>query len=275
MSKPRFAKKSLGQNFLTSTEVREQILNAAGELQGKNILEIGPGLGFLTTKLLKSGATLTAVEVDERAVEILAKDFGQKKNFTLLHQSILHTDLDEIFEHKKYSVIANIPYHLTAPIVKKLFAETKNRPEKCILMVQKEVAEKVCRTRPGGGKVTKPRTILQIAVEVFATAENLFAVPRTCFEPAPKVDSAVIRLTTRKAPLVKPELERDFFTVVQAGFAERRKMLKNSLERFFGLPAEKLLGNIDGNRRAETLEIEEWIEIAKKFQKISSDQKAR
>ncbi|MBT3349266.1 ribosomal RNA small subunit methyltransferase A [bacterium] len=268
MKKSNFAKKSLGQNFLNSIEIRDKIVESAGDLTEKNVLEIGPGLGFLTTKLLKAGAHLTAIELDERSVKILSKDFEQKKHFTLMHGSILDLDLDEIFEQKNYSVVANIPYNITAPILKKLLAETKNRPDCCILMVQKEVAEKICRTKPGSEKITKTRTILQISVEIFAETENLFEVPRTFFEPVPNVDSAVIRVKIRDVPLVDPKLESTFFTVVNAGFSERRKKLKNSFEKFFGFPAEKILGSIDGNRRGETLDIAEWIEIAENFVKF-------
>ncbi len=254
-----FAKKSLGQNFLQSTEVRKKIINSAGEITGKNVLEIGPGLGFLTTKLLAANANVTAVELDERAIEILNRDFAHKPNFHLISGSILDLDLDEIWGTKNYCVIANIPYHITSPILKRLLAETKNQPEFALLMVQKEVAQKLC---------DKKNSILKTSVDVFAESEICFEVPRENFQPIPKVDSAVIKLNIRDVPLVKKEMQKDFFTVVNAGFSQKRKKLGNFLGSSFGIPAEQLLGDIDPHRRAETLEITEWIAITERFQGI-------
>ena len=255
-----FAKKSLGQNFLHSTEIRDKILEAAGDISDKNVLEIGPGLGFLTAKLLAAKANLTAIELDDRAVKILRKDFGQKGNFNLIHGSILDQNLDDLFGDKPYQVIANIPYHITSPILKRLLSETKNRPQSAILMVQKEVAKKICDT--------KKRSILSISVEVFAEPEILFEVGRENFSPSPKVDSSIIRLKVRDKPLVSAKIERDFFTVIRAGFSEKRKKIGNVLGKFFGVPSGQLLGSIDPNRRAETLDISEWLKIMKNFQKI-------
>jgi len=142
-SKERFAKKSLGQNFLQSHEIREKIIEAAGDIREKNILEIGPGLGFLTSGLLTKKANVWAIEIDDRAINTLQKNFEHKPNFKLIHGDVLDQSLDTILEQKKYSIIANIPYNITARILKKILAETKNKPEEAILMVQKEVAEKI------------------------------------------------------------------------------------------------------------------------------------
>ena len=263
MNKKISAKKSLGQNFLHSTDVRDGILAAAGELAGKNVLEIGPGKGFLTEKLLEAGAHVTAVELDDRLIPFLEERFGDHPNFNLIHGSILIQDLDEIFEQKKYSVIANIPYNITNPIIKKLLAETKNSADFCILMVQKEVAEKIC---PVEKKGQIKRSILSISVEVFAEAQILFGVPRQYFSPAPKVDSAIIRFDVRPQALVSKANERDFFTVVNAGFQEKRKKIGNSLRRFFGIDSKLLLGEIDENLRPENLSVTDWQKIAENFQ---------
>ncbi len=262
MKRKSFAKKSLGQNFLQSTKIRDQILESVGDLKDKEILEIGPGLGFLTNKLVAKKANLTAVELDDRAVELLTKDFGHRENFHLIHGDILKQDLDEIFESKKYSIIANIPYNITSPILKKALAKTKNKPQMMTLMVQKEVAEKLCP--PSNNKPWK-RSILSLSVEIFAEAKFLFSVGREHFDPVPKVDSAIIQITTRPVPLVNEDMERDFFTVVHAGFSSKRKKLGNVMGSFFGIDAKKILGDIDPNRRAETLGVEEWIEIVKNF----------
>ncbi len=265
----KFAKKSLGQNFLNNPAIREKILEEAGDISGKNILEIGPGLGFLTTALIKAKANLTAVELDPRAIKVLNTDFGHNKNFKILNEDILKVDLDELYSSKylpagrqDYSIIANIPYNITNPIIRKITEKTKNKPEFSILMVQKEVGEKICLH-----KKTK-RSILSIAVEVYAETKYCFTVPRTDFDPAPKVDSAIIKITTRPFPLITEELTNDFFTVVNGGFSEKRKKLSNVIGKFFGIPSDQLLGEIDGNRRAETLSVEEWIEITNNFRKL-------
>jgi len=243
----KFAKKSLGQNFLTDPEIRDGILEAAGDIKGKNILEIGPGLGFLTSKLLSSGANLTAVELDDRAVVRLQNDFGHMDHFRLIPGDILDQDLDVMFEQKNYSIIANIPYNITAPILRKTLSSTKNKPDFMLLMVQKEVAQKL---------VAKKRSILSISVEIFAEAEICFLVGRECFNPVPGVDSAIIKITTRKEPLVSAEDEKKFFQVVNRAFKEKRKKLSNTL------PAEWLEG-IDANLRPEVLDIDDWLKITK------------
>jgi len=253
-----FAKKSLGQNFLQNSNIRQQIIESAGNIKGKEILEIGPGLGFLTTELLNQSAQVTAVEIDERAVEILLRDLGHKENFKLIEGDILQQDLDEIFVHKSYSIIANIPYNITSPILRKILADTENKPQKTILMVQKEVAEKICNN--------KKRSILSISVEIYAEPKILFGVSKENFSPVPKVDSAVIEIVTRPEPLIPKMIEKEFFVVVNAGFSQKRKKLGNVFKSFFGIPTSRLLGKIDPNQRAETLSIDDWLEITKNFQ---------
>lgn len=300
----KFAKKHLGQNFLTSFEVRDKILDEAGDLKERKILEIGPGLGFLTEALLGVEVHVTAIELDERAFKILSNKFAHKKNLRLLNQDILQTNIDKLFEKDEYFVIANIPYNITNPIIRKLLEKTKNKPVFALLMVQKEVAQKICdpvahsfhlnskaeilkqvqdntTNQPFGvplrgvavasqKRAKSKRSILSIAVEVYAEAKYCFTVNRDLFEPAPKVDSAIIKLTTRRKPLIDEEINRDFFTVVNAGFSEKRKKIGNVLGKFFGVPSDQLLGNIDGNRRAETLSIEEWTNITENFQSIDT-----
>jgi 16S rRNA (adenine1518-N6/adenine1519-N6)-dimethyltransferase len=245
----KFAKKSLGQNFLQSAEIRDKIINSAGEIENQNILEIGPGLGFLTEAILKNKPKkLIAIEFDERSVGILNTKFVQEKSLELIHNDFLAEDLDHLWGNEKWEIIANIPYNITNPILKKICAQTKNKPKTTILMIQKEVAEKIINQ--------KKRSILSISVEIFAEVEYLFTVDRKHFIPSPKVDSAVIKLKMRESSLVPKELDKTFFSVVNRGFSSKRKKIKNNL------PPE-LLEGIDENRRAENLNIEEWITIAK------------
>ncbi len=251
-----FAKKSLGQNFLQSPVIRDIILQTAGDISQKQVLEIGPGLGFLTTKLLAEKCILTAVELDARSIEILKRDFEHKPNFRLIYDDILSISLDDLYPTENYSVIANIPYNITSPLIRKILSRTQNKPEKCILMVQKEVAQKICSSK---------RSILSISVELFASSRIATFVKSTDFSPAPKVDSAVIELIVRKTPLIPTEMEADFFTVLHAGFSRKRKKIQNYIGAFFGVSSDILLKDIDGEKRAETLTIEEWIHITEQF----------
>ena len=143
----KFAKKDLGQNFLHNVQVRDDILEEAGDISEKKILEIGPGLGFLTSSLLATKADVYAVEFDKRVAEIISRDFGHMKNFHLFNVDFLQFDLDDLFKNDKYSIIANIPYNITAPIFRKVLEKTENKPEFAIFMVQKEVGQKVCKPK--------------------------------------------------------------------------------------------------------------------------------
>ncbi|MCF7905635.1 16S rRNA (adenine(1518)-N(6)/adenine(1519)-N(6))-dimethyltransferase RsmA [Candidatus Gracilibacteria bacterium] len=275
MIKKKFAKKSLGQNFLHSVEVRDHILQEAGDICGKNILEIGPGLGFLTTKLLQKKANVTAVELDRRAATMLREDLAQKKNFLLLEEDILHTTFDTLpfprgnnASSDPYAIIANIPYNITSPLLRKIFSATTKKPDYALLMVQYEVAKKIA-VDPKDTKKPK-HSLLSLSVEIFAESEFLFKVGRENFNPVPKVDSAVIRITTRKKQCVSASMEHDFFNVLHAGFSRKRKKIGNVLGPCLGIPSEVLLGNIDPNRRAETLSVPEWITITQNFQKEKS-----
>lgn len=257
-----FAQKSWGQNFLQSPEIRDKILFSAGNLKGQNILEIGPGLGFLTTKLLKENPNkCITVEIDPRAIEILKKDFGHKESFQVIEGDILQQDLDTIWKEEPYMVIANIPYNITSPILRKLLSRTKNKPKKTILMVQKEVGLKICNT--------KKRSVLSLSVEIFAETEYLFHVSRNDFLPIPKVDSGVICLTLRHTPLIPETLQKDFFIVINAGFSQKRKKIGNYIGSFFGVSSQLLLQDIDPNKRAETLSVEEWEKITYNFRKYT------
>lgn len=250
-----FAKKSLGQHFLCDGMVRERILDSAGDIKDRAVLEVGPGTGFLTSHLLRRGARVTAVEADSRLIPRLQLEFGHNTNFRLIEGDILQVDLDALFPDTPYEVIANIPYNITAPLIRKFLTRHTNRPTRCILMVQKEVAEKICDS--------KKRSLLSLSVEVYAQPEYLFTVTRDMFAPPPKVDSAILQIVLRDEPLVAKELEQDFFTVVSAGFSQKRKKLGNVLGGHFGIPSQQLLGDIDPNLRPEKLRVEEWTAIAR------------
>jgi len=250
------AKKSLGQNFLEEASIVERIIAVSQVSREDVVVEIGPGMGALTFPLLERVKKVIAVEADERFIELL----GEKKatNLALYQGNILDINIgailaDEIDEQEKYQVIANIPYYITAPIIRLLLSLPK-QPEQIILMVQDEVAERI--TAEAGAM-----SLLSIMAQYYAKTEKLFFVPKEAFDPVPKVDSAIIRLIPQKA--FDKEEDRRFFRVVKVGFQARRKTLVNNLRGAFGLDKEtieKLLGAraLTLDIRAQALTLDDW-----------------
>ncbi len=250
-------KKELGQHWLRDRTILSAIADSAELTADDVVLEIGPGLGTLTSELLRRAGSVVAVEFDE---ELAAKLPGQfpGKQLTVTNEDILHYDLEKL--PRGYKVVANVPYYITSKIVEKLMTAT-NKPSIAVLLVQKEVAERIA-ARPGD------LSILGISAQVFAEASLGVNVPREYFTPPPKVDSQVVVLRTRDVPIIEPEDERAFFRVVKAGFIAKRKKLRSSVAAGLGITkpeAEALLrhANIDPDLRAEDLSIEEWVRLAR------------
>lgn len=249
-------KKELGQHWLTDREILAEIADEADIQQADTVLEIGPGLGTLTSELLKRAWKVVAVEFDtDLAVKLPGQYPG--KNLEVLNGDILSFDLETL--PKGYVVVANVPYYITSKIVQKLMT-ANNKPRIAVLLVQKEVAERIAAD-PGD------MSILAISAQVFAEASLGVEVPKQYFTPPPKVDSQVIILRTRDESLVKPEEEQEFFKMVKAGFSAKRKKLRSSLAGGLGISkdeAERLLGraNISADYRAEDLAIEDWHKLA-------------
>ena len=252
-------KKSLGQHWLKDPEILADIAEAA-ELTGDDVvLEIGPGLGTLTSRLLARANSVTAVEFDTDLARKLPGQFPGKK-LTVVNQDILQFDLNQL--PKNYKVVANVPYYITSKIVEKLMT-AENKPSIAVLLVQKEVAERIAA---GPGNMS----VLSVSVQIFAEAELDIEVPRQFFTPPPKVDSQVVVLRTRNNPLITPEDQRDFFRIVKAGFSAKRKKLRSSLSGGLGIDksvAEELLKNagISPDARAEDLAIEDWRRLLKEW----------
>lgn len=266
-------KKQLGQNFLINDEIVDQIV-AAGEITSDDtIIEVGPGTGILTEKLLKTGAAILAIEKDFDLITKLKRNLGEPKNLKIIHQDALWFDLSTFNPSTvlgaSYKVVANIPYNITSPLIRK-FLENENKPELIIMTIQKEVAERIT-AKPGSSS----RGLLTIIVEFYAAAEIILDVPRKNFYPVPKVDSAVIKIKPypnlkghlrggREAgELVRPEL---FFKIVKAGFSAKRRQVHNSLAAtFYWTAAETSTilesANIDSKLRAEDLSLENWLEL--------------
>ncbi len=250
-------KKSLGQHWLKDRFVLEHIADCAEITRADTVLEIGPGLGTLTSELLRRASKVTAVEFDQDLARKLPAQFPGK-NLEVVVSDILAYDLST--QPRGYKVVANVPYYITSKIVQ-LLMTSQNKPAIAVLLVQKEVAERLAAT-PGD------MSILAISAQIFAEVSLGDVVPAELFTPPPKVDSQGVILKTRQTPLVAPADEKQFFKVVKAGFSAKRKKLRSSLAGGLGISkqhTETLLkqANISPDARAEDLSIEEWKTLAR------------
>jgi len=251
------ARKSLSQNHLADGVVLEHILEVAAIRPGERIVEVGPGIGILTAQLLAAGAVVTAVELDERLAGHLRARFSDEPNLTLLEADFLDVELASLASDP-WALVANVPYHISSPILHHVLG-TEPRPRRFVMMVQKEVAERIAA--PAGGM-----SYLSVFVQYHAQVQVAFSVPAAAFEPAPEVDSAVLVGETHPRRL-EPAAEDELWRLVQAGFRERRKMVHNVLARQLpGLERGRVDGAlaacaIDLDRRPQTLSVDEWLAL--------------
>lgn len=254
------AKKSLGQNFLKSELALKKIIEA-GEIKPEDIiLEIGPGKGALTKKLLEKAELVIAVEKDRELFEFLKKKFEKEiteKKLILVEEDILEFQIVN-YELQKYKIVANIPYNITGAILKKFLTE-QNQPECMILMVQNEVAKRIVAN-------DKKESILSVSVKAYGEPKMIMKVPARYFSPAPKVDSAIIAIKniSRKFFNKNNINEKNFWEIVKTGFAHKRKLLSSNLKPLFGNNTSKVLeqARIKENSRAEDISLDEWKMIA-------------
>lgn len=263
-------KKSLGQNFLRDEDIIKKIIESA-ELKSEDlVVEIGPGEGVLTEKLAEKAGRVLAIELDDRLIELLRSKLRNKNNVEIIHGDVLKLNLSEIIsktfdnsELKSYKLVANIPYYITSAIIR-LFLETEFPPREMFVMVQKEVAKRIV-AMPG------QMSILAVSVQYYAKAEYLFEVKKQSFEPIPKVDSAVIRITRNENQKTRHREEaRKFFRIVKAGFSAKRKTLVNNLSNSLQKDRkeiEKILleMNFLPTVRAQELSVEDWIVLEQKI----------
>ena len=222
------ANKSFGQNFLIDDDVIDGIIESANISKKDLVIEIGPGLGTLTSKLLENANKVIAVEIDNKMVEVISDRFRMYNNLQIINEDILKIDLNAIIENEKQEdgkvkIVANLPYYISTPIIMKLLEERLNIDE-IVVMVQKEVADRLT-AKPG----TKLSGAITYAVDYYAEAEPVLNVGRDCFIPAPKVDSEVIKLKLRKQPKVEVNNEKELFKLIKLNFTQRRKTLINVL----------------------------------------------
>jgi 16S rRNA (adenine1518-N6/adenine1519-N6)-dimethyltransferase len=261
--------KGLGQNFLQDDHALQEIVARASIRPADEILEIGPGLGNLTRYLALSARHVTAVELDKNLFPILETVLAPYKNVRLVQGDILKLNPADLMEAPGYLVVANIPYYITSVVIRHLL-ESGSRPRRLVLTVQEEVAGRIC-ARPG------KMSLLALSVQVYGTPAIVAYLPSEAFHPAPKVDSAVLRVDLLPEPVIPLPLLNAFFTLIKAGFSQKRKTLRNSLSGGLGIrpeAAESLLSaaGIDPMRRAETLSLEEWGRLCeqadKRFQAV-------
>ena len=238
------ADKNLGQHFLVDQESLQAVM-AAGDLKADDtVLEIGPGLGVMTTPLTQQVGKVIAVEADQRLADLLRRD--QPANLEIVHQDIMRFDLRLL--PKRYKVVANIPYYLTSGILR-LFLEADSKPQILALLIQKEVAERVT-AQPGN------MSVLALSVQYYGKPELKAVVERHKFWPPPQVDSAVLQIKVHKKPAFPAEPDK-LFRLIKAGFGEKRKMLKNSLAGGLNIAMDLSAKLIDESRLAETARAQE------------------
>ncbi len=248
-------KKSLGQHWLKDPEILKQIADQADISPGESVLEIGPGLGTLTSRLLKKTNNVVVVELDEDLAKKLPGQFPGK-NLKVYNEDILDFDLTIL--PKNYKVVANVPYYITSKIIQKLMT-SENPPKTIVLLIQEEVAERIVAKND-------QMSILSLSVQIYAEASLGVEVPAHYFTPPPKVDSQVVVLARRNRPLIDPAEQKDFFKLVRIGFSAKRKKLSTNLSVGYGVnkkDAEKWLAdcNIAQDVRAQQLTIDQWKEL--------------
>jgi 16S rRNA (adenine1518-N6/adenine1519-N6)-dimethyltransferase len=251
----------MGQNFLINRDVLQQIVAAAELEPADTVVEIGPGLGLLTSELTSRAGNVIAVELDERLAGALGQTLHNPPNLNIIIDDILQVDpaaLIEPYQVSNYKVVANLPYYITSPTLRH-FLEARVKPSLLVVMVQQEVGQTIV-AKPGD------MSLLSVSIQFYGQPRIVCKVPADCFFPQPKVDSVVLRIDVYKEPPVKVNDQSRFFDLVRAGFGNRRKQLHNSLSRGLQIETQKAISmleqaGIDPKRRAETLSLEEWAEL--------------
>jgi 16S rRNA (adenine1518-N6/adenine1519-N6)-dimethyltransferase len=263
-------RKGLGQHFLVSEAHLQSVAEAAALGPEDVVLEIGPGLGALTRLLAAKAGHVVAVEIDEQLIPLLQRTLAAHSNVTILAGDILQLRPGDVLSSIlgdasepvsgpfRYKVVANLPYYITSAVLRHLL-EAQQQPQLMVVTVQREVAERICAEPPR-------LSLLAVSVLFYAQPELLHVIPAGAFTPRPKVDSAVLRLRVRPRPAVDVEDVDRFFRIVRAGFAQRRKQLRNGLSHGLGLRRDVVSAalqdaGVDPRRRAETLALAEWGQV--------------
>ena len=260
-----YAKKKFGQNFLINDNVIDSIIEKSNLDKNTLVIEIGPGLGTLTNKLLEVAKKVISIELDKDMVDILNDRFKFYDNFMLINEDCLKVDMEELIEKEKeqdkeinkVKIVANLPYYISTPIIMKLLEENL-KVDEIVVMVQKEVADRLVGKNDIGA--------ITYEVDYYSIASSLIDVNKSCFLPSPKVDSEVIKLEKRKEKIVDSKDSKLLFNLIKNSFNQRRKTLVNTLVNYFNNKQDAIkcledLG-IDVNIRGEKLSLEEFNNIA-------------
>lgn len=263
------ARKSLGQHFLIDGEVLGVIVKAAELTPEDTVVEVGPGLGILTRELAQRAGNVIAVELDKELASLLQRQLSSLANLRVVNADILKVKLSQLLGGKSsYKVVANLPYYITSPVLR-YFVESSPKPSLMVMMVQKEVGEAIVA---GPGKMS----LLAVSLQVYSEPKVVAYVPARSFYPQPKVDSVILRFDMLEEPAVKVADINSFFEVVKCGFSSPRKQIHNSLAHGLGIKASEVApllkqADIDPQRRAETLSLEEWARLYKIVESATKD----
>ncbi|MDO8495548.1 MAG: 16S rRNA (adenine(1518)-N(6)/adenine(1519)-N(6))-dimethyltransferase RsmA [bacterium] len=251
--------KLLGQNFLVNPHIQEEIV-AAGEIGPEDIvIEVGPGTGLLTKPLLSTGAKILAVEKDRQLAELLGESLIDSPNLEIIPEDILQFKPQNYkLEEGQYKVLGNIPYYLTSHLIRTILEEWP-RPAAIVLMIQKEVAQRIVALPP-------KLNLLALSIQFYGQAKIIRHVAKGNFRPAPKVDSSIIKIIPEELSAERSRLVTPFFRIIKAAFSGKRKQLINSLSSGLSIPKTELEAafqkvNIDSKRRPESLNIQEWLRL--------------
>jgi 16S rRNA (adenine1518-N6/adenine1519-N6)-dimethyltransferase len=252
--------KSFGQHFLISRKALDAVVEAARLEGGDNVLEVGSGTGVLTVELASRTARVVAVEIDRNILPVLRETTARFPNVEIVPRDLLDIDPEQVFSGEPYKLVANLPYYITA-LTLRHFLEARNRPREMVVMVQREVAERMTAA-PGD------MSLLALSVQFYAEPKIVARVPPTAFFPPPQVESAVVRLELHPEPPLSGAARERFFELAHAGFAEKRKQVHNSLARNLRVPQEEVArwlatAGIDPMRRAETLSLADWLRLTR------------
>ena len=255
--------KAFGQNFLVDRAVLQDIVAAADISANDQILEVGAGTGVLTRELAQRARRVVAVELERDMLTLLTETTRHYSNVERLARNLLFIDPFEVFGRESYKLVANLPYYITAPTFRH-FLESTNPPSRIVVMVQAEVAQRIV-AEPGD------LSVLAVSIQFYGRPEIVARVPARAFYPAPKVDSAILRIDVHETTPLTAEERDSFFRVVQAGFSEKRKQLHNALTSGLHRKNEEVralltAAGIDTTRRAETLSIAEWLKLWRTLQ---------
>jgi len=252
--------KKFGQNFLIDKGVPKDMVSVA-ELNPEDVvLEIGPGIGTLTQQLAKEAKKVIAVEKDREMITILKETLKDFKNIEIVNADILKWNPKYKIQDTKYKVVGNLPFYLTAPVIRKFLESVKTKPELMVLVVQKEVGQRMCSKPPRSN-------LLAVSVQFYADTKIISYISKNSFWPQPKVDAAIVKIAPRSLPMGDKET---FFKIVKAGFSQPRKQLINNLSKGLKMDRQKtktwlLKNGVQSTQRAETLTIKNWINLTKTF----------